>query len=118
MHVALWTRFYANLQFFPIVLSTIVSAAWGEALTADGIETMGNNSLFTLARWRPSSHFLAPAGWMNVRNDALDLRSKTDPPQDPCGPMYDPVRGLYHLHYQFHSNHIAWGMYYGFDSSY
>ncbi|KAJ5565335.1 hypothetical protein N7513_001577 [Penicillium frequentans] len=77
----------------PVVLSTIASAAWGEPLTAEGIEKMGNNSLFTMARWRPSSHFLAPAGWMN----------------DPCAPMYDPVRGLYHLHYQFHNNHIAWG---------
>ncbi|KAJ5307648.1 hypothetical protein N7476_008304 [Penicillium atrosanguineum] len=28
---------------------------------------------------------------------------------DPCAPMYDPVRGLYHLHYQFHPNHVAWG---------
>ncbi|KAJ5632148.1 hypothetical protein N7490_008487 [Penicillium lividum] len=78
---------------FPVIFGTIVSSAWGETLTADGIEKMGNNSLFTLARWRPSSHFLAPAGWMN----------------DPCAPMYDPVQGLYHLHYQFHPNHIAWG---------
>ncbi|KAJ5778642.1 hypothetical protein N7520_001888 [Penicillium odoratum] len=78
---------------FPVVLGTIFSSAWGETLTVDGIEKMGNNSIFTLARWRPSSHFLAPAGWMN----------------DPCAPMYDPVRGLYHLHYQFHPNHIAWG---------
>jgi beta-fructofuranosidase len=23
--------------------------------------------------------------------------------------MYDPVRGLYHLHYQSHPNHVAWG---------
>jgi hypothetical protein len=30
--------------------------------------------------------------------------------QDPCGPMYDPVRNLYHLHYQFHPNHVNWGM--------
>ncbi|KAJ5684425.1 uncharacterized protein N7477_000770 [Penicillium maclennaniae] len=28
---------------------------------------------------------------------------------DPCGPMYDPVQGVYHLHYQFHPNHVAWG---------
>ncbi|KAK5699881.1 hypothetical protein LTR97_006015 [Elasticomyces elasticus] len=32
-------------------------------LTTDDIEAMGNNTLFT--RWRPQSHFLAPAGWMN-----------------------------------------------------
>ncbi|KAJ5935744.1 hypothetical protein N7466_005291 [Penicillium verhagenii] len=76
-----------------VVLSTIVSSAWGSFLSAEGIEKMGNNSLFTMARWRPSSHFLAPAGWMN----------------DPCAPMYDPTRGLYHLHYQFHPNHIEWG---------
>ncbi|KAK6397437.1 hypothetical protein LTR65_006413 [Meristemomyces frigidus] len=52
---------------------------------------MGNNSLFT--RWRPHSHFLAPAGWMN----------------DPCGPMYDPTRDIYHLFYQWHPQHINWG---------
>ncbi|KAF2717250.1 glycoside hydrolase family 32 protein [Polychaeton citri CBS 116435] len=60
-------------------------------LTADGIAAMGNNSLFT--RWRPTSHVLAPAGWMN----------------DPCGAMYDPVRGKYHIFYQWHPNHINWG---------
>ncbi|KAK5129761.1 hypothetical protein LTR08_002827 [Meristemomyces frigidus] len=52
---------------------------------------MGNNTLFT--RWRPHSHFIAPAGWMN----------------DPCGPMYDPTRDIYHLFYQWHPQHINWG---------
>jgi beta-fructofuranosidase len=33
-------------------------------LTADYIKTLGNNSLFL--RWRPSYHFISPAGWMNV----------------------------------------------------
>lgn len=50
-----------------IALSVALAGAvpvWGQTLTADMIENMGNNSLFT--RWRPSSHFLAPAGWMNV----------------------------------------------------
>ncbi|KAJ6131425.1 hypothetical protein N7523_001885 [Penicillium sp. IBT 18751x] len=77
-----------------ITLSVALAAVgpvWGQSLTVETIEKMGNNSLFT--RWRPSSHFLAPAGWMN----------------DPCGPMYDPVQGVYHLHYQFHPNHVAWG---------
>lgn len=37
--------------------------------------------------------------------------------QDPCAPMYDPVRGLYHLHYQFHPNHISWGKPYLFAES-
>ncbi|KAK3075591.1 hypothetical protein LTR53_000929 [Teratosphaeriaceae sp. CCFEE 6253] len=60
-------------------------------LTAAAIEGLGNNTLFT--RWRPRSHFLAPAGWMN----------------DPCGPMYDPTRDLYHLFYQWHPQHINWG---------
>ncbi|ORY15821.1 sucrose-6-phosphate hydrolase [Clohesyomyces aquaticus] len=55
------------------------------------IESMGNNSLFT--RWRPVSHFIAPAGWMN----------------DPCGMMYDPTRDIYHLMYQWHPNHVNWG---------
>jgi hypothetical protein len=48
------------------VLGVTVSTVWGQALTVDMIEQMGNNSLFT--RWRPFSHFLAPAGWMNVPN--------------------------------------------------
>nr|POE99340.1 fructan 6-exohydrolase [Quercus suber] len=39
------------------------------ALTSDEIQAAGNNSLFT--RWRPYSHVLAPAGWMN----------------DPCAPI-------------------------------
>ncbi|GAB7363326.1 hypothetical protein MBLNU230_g3607t1 [Neophaeotheca triangularis] len=60
-------------------------------LTADMVESMGNNSLFT--RWRPQYHFLAPAGWMN----------------DPCGAMYDPTRDTYHLFYQWHPEHINWG---------
>lgn len=50
-----------------IALSVALAGAvpvWGQTLTADMIENMGNNSLFT--RWRPFSHFLAPAGWMNV----------------------------------------------------
>lgn len=60
-------------------------------LTVDEVDAMGNNSLFT--RWRPHSHFMAPAGWMN----------------DPCGPMYDPTRDEYHLFYQWHPQHINWG---------
>lgn len=49
-----------------VVLGASVSTAWGQTLTVEMIEKMGNNSLFT--RWRPYSHFLAPAGWMNVRH--------------------------------------------------
>jgi beta-fructofuranosidase len=43
-----------------------VAPVWGQGhtLTSETIEKMGNNSLFD--RWRPTSHFLAPAGWMNV----------------------------------------------------
>lgn len=66
--------------------------ALGQAtLTASMIEGMGNNSLFT--RWRPTSHFIAPAGWMN----------------DPCGFMYDPTDEIYHGFYQWHPQHINWG---------
>jgi beta-fructofuranosidase len=36
-----------------------------DVLTADYITALGNNSLFL--RWRPSFHFISPAGWMNVR---------------------------------------------------
>ena len=35
-----------------------------DVLTADMISSMGNNTLFN--RWRPTYHFIAPAGWMNV----------------------------------------------------
>lgn len=35
----------------------------------------------------------APAGWIN----------------DPCAPMYDPWRDEYHIMYQWHTNHVAWG---------
>ncbi|KAJ4321859.1 hypothetical protein N0V94_002692 [Neodidymelliopsis sp. IMI 364377] len=28
---------------------------------------------------------------------------------DPCGMMYDPTTDTYHLHYQFHPNHVNWG---------
>ncbi|EXJ83068.1 hypothetical protein A1O1_06686 [Capronia coronata CBS 617.96] len=55
------------------------------------IQKMANNSLFE--RWRPYSHFSAPAGWMN----------------DPCGPLYDPIGKTYHMHYQWHPDHVEWG---------
>lgn len=48
-----------------------VVPVWGQSLTVEMMEKMGNNSLFT--RWRPSSHFLAPAGWMNVRRFLLEM---------------------------------------------
>ncbi|KAL8367202.1 hypothetical protein RB599_010280 [Gaeumannomyces hyphopodioides] len=51
----------------------------------------GNSSLFD--RWRPRSHFASPHSWMN----------------DPCGAVYDPATDLYHLHYQYHPNHVNWG---------
>lgn len=76
------------------LLFVAIMAAGGLAqniMTASLIETMGNNSLFT--RWRPTSHFIAPAGWMN----------------DPCAGFYDPTRDVYHLSYQFHPEHINWG---------
>ncbi|THV86902.1 glycosyl hydrolase-like proteins family 32 superfamily [Aureobasidium pullulans] len=67
------------------------ATALGQALTADMIDSMGNNTLFT--RWRPQNHFIAPAGWMN----------------DPCGLMYDPTEDIYHAFYQWHPEHINWG---------
>lgn len=73
------------------LLSAMGAQALGQTLTASIIESMGNNSLFT--RWRPTSHFLAPAGWMN----------------DPCGAVYDPTTDMYSLAYQWHPEHINWG---------
>ena len=76
------------------MLGALSAQALGQAtLTAPMIEGMGNNSLFT--RWRPSSHFIAPAGWMN----------------DPCAFLYDPTEDIYHGFYQWHPEHINWGMY-------
>jgi len=60
-------------------------------LTDEDLRNSGNNTLFN--RWRPRSHFLSPHSWMN----------------DPCGAVYDPTRDVYHLHYQFHPNHVNWG---------
>lgn len=94
-----------------VALGVGTSPVWGQALTIDKIENMSNNTLFT--RWRPTSHFLAPAGWMNVWSHSTTramTRMLTNADQDPCGPTYDPVQNLYHLHYQFHPNHVNWGM--------
>ncbi|EPQ29873.1 uncharacterized protein PFL1_02546 [Pseudozyma flocculosa PF-1] len=44
-------------------------------------------------RWRPSSHLMAPDGWMN----------------DPCGPSYDPRTGQYHMWYQWNPKGSTWG---------
>ncbi|KAJ0158767.1 Levanase [Colletotrichum tanaceti] len=60
-------------------------------ITPEYLATAGNSSLFT--RWRPRSHYLSPHSWMN----------------DPCGAVYDPATQTYHLHYQFHPNHVNWG---------
>ncbi|KAF1935998.1 sucrose-6-phosphate hydrolase [Clathrospora elynae] len=67
------------------------TSALPAVLTADIIEGLGNNTLFT--RWRPKYHFISPAGWLN----------------DPCGMLYDPTTDTYHLHYQWHPNHVNWG---------
>lgn len=77
----------------PRSLLTIMLAVptLAQDLTAEIIESMGNNSLFT--RWRPYSHISAPSGWMN----------------DPCGPVYDPVEDTYYIGYQYHPNHYGWG---------
>lgn len=74
-----------------LFLAAYAAGTLAQDLTTTQIGFMGNNSLFT--RWRPTSHVIAPAGWMN----------------DPCGFMYDPTRDQYHLFYQWHPNHINWG---------
>ncbi|KAK7438492.1 hypothetical protein CaCOL14_011873 [Colletotrichum acutatum] len=67
------------------------SSASVPTITPEYLATASNNSLFT--RWRPRSHYLAPHSWLN----------------DPCGAVYDPATETYHLHYQFHPNHVNWG---------
>lgn len=42
----------------------LAAVACGQMLTSNTIRGMANNTLFE--RWRPYSHFSAPAGWMNV----------------------------------------------------
>ncbi|CAI7664243.1 unnamed protein product [Penicillium pancosmium] len=42
---------------------------------------------------KPSFHVTAPSGWLN----------------DPCGPGYDPVTGLYHLFFQWNPKGNNWG---------
>ncbi|KAF2707392.1 glycoside hydrolase family 32 protein [Pleomassaria siparia CBS 279.74] len=81
------------LSTLPSILATnsTTNGTSSENLTADLIMSMGNNTLFN--RWRPTSHFIAPAGWMN----------------DPCGMMYDPNTDTYHVHYQWHPYHVNWG---------
>jgi beta-fructofuranosidase len=54
----------ANTIATAVTLGAGTSQVWGQSLTVDMIDKMSNNTLFT--RWRPTSHFLAPAGWMNV----------------------------------------------------
>jgi beta-fructofuranosidase len=46
------------------VMLGLLAMASAQVLTSAMIENMGNNTLFE--RWRPYSHFCAPAGWMNV----------------------------------------------------
>ncbi|GJC81526.1 levanase [Colletotrichum liriopes] len=77
----------ASLAAIAVPASATVPAT----LTPEYLATAGNSSLFT--RWRPRSHYLSPHSWMN----------------DPCGAVYDPATETYHLHYQFHPNHVNWG---------
>ncbi|KAF2150867.1 glycoside hydrolase family 32 protein [Myriangium duriaei CBS 260.36] len=86
----------------PAVLLTasLATVSLAQDLTDDIVNNLGNNTLFT--RWRPTSHFIAPAGWMNA---SLLLCM----PCDPCGFMYDPTRKEYHLFYQWHPEHVNWG---------
>lgn len=54
----------ANTIATVVALGAGPSHVLGQGLTTDVIDKMANNTLFT--RWRPTSHVLAPAGWMNV----------------------------------------------------
>ncbi|KNG52623.1 glycoside hydrolase family 32 protein [Stemphylium lycopersici] len=85
---------FRSTPLLSLALGTLSSTYAQElpaVLTEEIIEGLGNNTLFT--RWRPNYHFSAPAGWLN----------------DPCAMMYDPTKDLYHLHYQWHPNHVNWG---------
>ncbi|PWN93752.1 Arabinanase/levansucrase/invertase [Acaromyces ingoldii] len=56
-----------------------------------GASSVATQDPFT--RWRPSYHFIAPKNWMN----------------DPCGPLFDPKTGLYHLLYEYNPKGATWG---------
>jgi len=61
------------LLSFALASFSIVRAHNGSTLptilTAGIIEGLGNNSLFN--RWRPTYHFISPAGWLNVCHTML-----------------------------------------------
>jgi beta-fructofuranosidase len=80
---------YSVLRLASLV--ALMGEGMAQVLTAPQVNNAANNTLFP--NWRPKSHFIAPAGWMN----------------DPCGAMYDPKTQTYHLMYQWHPNHINWG---------
>jgi hypothetical protein len=87
-NMGIYNGLVAALASLPMALASPTARQSCSVLTENEVSSMGNNSLFT--RWRPYSHFNAPAGWMN----------------DPCGPMYDPTRDIYHIFYQWHPQHI------------
>ena len=47
-----------------ILAAALAAMAMAQDLTTEQVASMGNNSLFTT--WRPTSHFIAPAGWQNA----------------------------------------------------
>lgn len=57
----------------------------------EDLNNLPNNSLYF--RWRQTYHVQPPGGHMN----------------DPCGPMYDPNKGLYHIFYQSFPQHVGFG---------
>ena len=57
-----------------------------DVLTADMVTSMGNNTLFN--RWRPTYHFISPAGWMNV---SISQHQTPVPSSHNSGPMWYDV---------------------------
>ena len=60
-------------------------------LTSDMVSSMGNNTLFN--RWRPTYHFISPAGWMNV--SAWSCSRLATFSLHISGPMWYDVRYFY-----------------------
>ncbi|KAF2204103.1 hypothetical protein GQ43DRAFT_446946 [Delitschia confertaspora ATCC 74209] len=54
--------FWASLRF-SLIFGVIPAIHSQEVLESDTIKLMSNKELFT--RWRPTTHIIAPAGWLN-----------------------------------------------------
>lgn len=99
--LSLPSNFIMKLHTFSLALAslgTLTTAQNGSVIPSTAnippdadLNNLPNNSLYF--RWRQTYHVQPPGGHMN----------------DPCGPMYDPNKGLYHIFYQSFPQHVGFG---------